>query len=52
VDTGASARAASYVKIALEDGRSRYGAGIDANLTRSSLKAIVSALNLLETDAA
>jgi 2-isopropylmalate synthase len=46
VDSGASARAAAYVRVRIGD-RTRYGAGIDANLTRASLLAIVSALNLL-----
>ncbi len=45
VNSGAAALAAAYVRISL-DGKTRFGASLDANLTRASLKAIVSALNL------
>jgi 2-isopropylmalate synthase len=46
LQSGASALAAAYVCVSL-DGKTRFGASLDANLTRASLKAIVSALNLL-----
>jgi len=46
VGVGADARAAAYVNVCLGN-RTRYGAGLDDNLTRASLLAIVSALNLL-----
>jgi 2-isopropylmalate synthase len=46
VGTGAGARAAAYVNVCL-NGQTRFGAGVDDNLTRASLLAIVSALNLL-----
>ena len=43
---GASAIAAAYVRVQL-DHRTQFGASLDPNLTKASLKAIVSALNLL-----
>ncbi|MFR9799604.1 2-isopropylmalate synthase [Streptomyces sp. MS06] len=41
---GASALAASYIECAI-DGQVLWGIGIDANTTRASLKAVVSAVN-------
>ncbi|GGZ72304.1 2-isopropylmalate synthase [Streptomyces echinoruber] len=41
---GASAQAASYIECAIED-KVLWGVGIDANTTRASLKAVVSAVN-------
>ncbi|MCX5014020.1 2-isopropylmalate synthase [Streptomyces sp. NBC_00555] len=41
---GASAVAASYIECAI-DGRVLWGIGIDANTTRASLKAVISAVN-------
>ncbi|MCQ4209378.1 2-isopropylmalate synthase [Streptomyces longispororuber] len=41
---GASAVAASYIEVAIED-KVLWGIGIDANTTRASLKAVVSAVN-------
>lgn len=41
---GASAQAASYIECAI-DGKVLWGVGIDANTTRASLKAVVSAVN-------
>ncbi|MFC7218773.1 2-isopropylmalate synthase [Streptomyces polyrhachis] len=41
---GARAQAASYIEVAV-DGRVLWGIGIDANTTRASLKAVVSAVN-------
>lgn len=41
---GASAQAASYIECAI-DGKVLWGIGIDANTTRASLKAVVSAVN-------
>lgn len=46
VGTGADARAAAYVSIQSETGE-RFGAGLDANTTLASLKAVVSAVNRL-----
>ncbi|MET8638827.1 2-isopropylmalate synthase [Streptomyces sp. NPDC004096] len=44
---GASAQAASYIECAI-DGKVLWGIGIDANTTRASLKAVVSAVNRAE----
>ncbi|NGN69042.1 2-isopropylmalate synthase [Streptomyces sp. A7024] len=41
---GARAQAASYIEVAV-DGKVLWGIGIDANTTRASLKAVVSAVN-------
>ncbi|MGS2587822.1 2-isopropylmalate synthase [Streptomyces hebeiensis] len=41
---GASAQAASYIECAI-DGQVLWGIGIDANTTRASLKAVISAVN-------
>ncbi|MFF3532726.1 2-isopropylmalate synthase [Streptomyces sp. NPDC002466] len=41
---GASSQAASYIECAI-DGKVLWGIGIDANTTRSSLEAVVSAVN-------
>jgi 2-isopropylmalate synthase len=41
---GARAQAASYIECAI-DGKVMWGIGIDANTTRASLKAVVSAVN-------
>ncbi|GGZ52962.1 2-isopropylmalate synthase [Streptomyces bluensis] len=41
---GASAQAASYIEVAIDD-KVLWGIGIDANTTRASLKAIISAVN-------
>lgn len=41
---GASSQAASYIEVAV-DGKVLWGIGIDANTTRASLKAVVSAVN-------
>lgn len=46
ISRGADASAAAYVQVQVGD-RTRFGAGLDANLTRASLKAIISALNLV-----
>ena len=45
VSGGAASSAAAYVQIQIGE-RTCFGAGLDPNLTRASLKAIVSALNL------
>jgi 2-isopropylmalate synthase len=41
---GASAQAASYIECAI-DGTVLWGIGVDANTTRASLKAVISAVN-------
>jgi 2-isopropylmalate synthase len=43
----AGALAVAYIRIACQDGRVSYGAGIDSNISLASIKAIVSALNRL-----
>lgn len=50
LSAAANAQAASYVELAV-DGRVLWGAGIDSSTTRSSLKAIVSAVNRAIRDA-
>ncbi len=42
---GADSRAISYIQLKRPDGRAFFGAGIDPNIERASLKALVSALN-------
>ena len=42
---GAAAQAASYVELRVNNGATRFGAAIDANIVTASFKAIVSALN-------
>jgi 2-isopropylmalate synthase len=42
---GAEARAVAYIEIKRDDGRSCFGAGIDTNIEKASIKALVSALN-------
>jgi len=42
---GSEASAISYIAIKLDDGRSRWGAGIDTNIELASIKAVISALN-------
>jgi 2-isopropylmalate synthase len=41
---GAGAQAASYIECAI-DGKVLWGVGIDANIVRASIKAVVSAVN-------
>lgn len=45
VQSGASAMAAAYVCVGM-GGQTKFGASLDANLTRASLKGVLSALNL------
>ncbi len=42
---GADSKAISYIQLKRPDGRTFFGAGIDPNIERASLKAVVSALN-------
>jgi 2-isopropylmalate synthase len=42
---GSEASAISYIAIKLDDGRTRWGAGIDTNIELASIKAVISALN-------
>jgi 2-isopropylmalate synthase len=41
---GAGAQAAAYIECAI-DGKVLWGVGVDANIVRASLKAVVSAVN-------
>jgi 2-isopropylmalate synthase len=41
---GAAAQAAAYIECAI-DGKVLWGVGVDANIVRASLKAVVSAVN-------
>jgi 2-isopropylmalate synthase len=45
LDTGAEARAISYIQIKTSRGHTWFGAGIDTNIELASIKALVSALN-------
>jgi len=45
IGSGANAQAASYIELRLNNGPTRFGAGIDANIVTASFKAIVSGLN-------
>jgi 2-isopropylmalate synthase len=45
LDTGAKARAISYIQIQTSRGRTYVGAGIDTNIELASIKAVLSAVN-------
>ena len=45
IGSGASAQAASYIELRLNNGTTRFGVGIDANIVTASFRAIVSGLN-------
>ena len=51
IDGTTSAKAASYVSIVSEDGRTYFGCGIDSDIGSSSVKALVSAVNLMLAEA-
>ena len=40
-----SAQAISYIQIKTDDGKSRWGAGVDTNIELASVRAVLSALN-------
>ncbi len=42
---GADARAATYIELRVNDQRTLFGVGLDANIVTASFKAILSALN-------
>ncbi|RAG73938.1 hypothetical protein DN536_33630, partial [Burkholderia multivorans] len=42
--SGADTTAAAYVELAIDD-RVRWGAGLHPNITKASLKAVISAVN-------
>lgn len=43
--SGADARAVAYIELGGGDGPSRFGVGMDTNITMASLKAVISAVN-------
>jgi 2-isopropylmalate synthase len=45
LDTGAQARAVSYIQIQASRGHTHFGAGIDTNIELASIKAVLSAVN-------
>jgi 2-isopropylmalate synthase len=45
MSAGGDATAAAYVECQFDDGRTLWGVGIDPNIVRASLKAIISAVN-------
>ncbi|MCY1337306.1 2-isopropylmalate synthase [compost metagenome] len=45
IGSGTNARAAAYIELRVEGGRSLYGIGIDENITTASFRALFSALN-------
>jgi 2-isopropylmalate synthase len=45
LSTGSSAQAAAYIALVNDNGQEFYGAGIDSNITRASIKALLSAYN-------
>jgi 2-isopropylmalate synthase len=45
LDTGKESRAISYVHIVGLDGKSYFGSGISHNISRSSIRAVISAVN-------
>jgi 2-isopropylmalate synthase len=48
IGVGSDSKAVAYVSIQRELGRSCFGAGVDANISIASIKAVLSALNRLE----
>ena len=47
IDHGSDSRAAAYISIKNDAGRTAFGVGVDANINIASIKAILSALNRL-----
>ena len=45
MEEGEDANAISYIELKFDDGHTRWGAGMDTNSKRASIKAIISALN-------
>ncbi len=45
IGSGANAQAASYIELRMNNGATRFGVGIDANIVTASFRAIVSGLN-------
>jgi 2-isopropylmalate synthase len=47
LSSGEGAAAISYIQIKTDDGKARWGAGVDTNIELASVKAVLSALNRL-----
>ena len=48
MSTGSEAKAASYVYMQRNDNKEKtFGVGVDSNITRASIKAMLSAINRL-----
>jgi 2-isopropylmalate synthase len=45
VSAGEEATAIAYIQLKHNDGRTRWGAGVDTNIELASVKAVLSALN-------
>ncbi len=45
LSSGTEASAIAYIQIKLDEGRARWGAGVDTNIELASIKAVLSALN-------
>ncbi len=48
LSTGSGAEAAAYISLIAQDGTEFYGAGVHSNITRASIKALLSAFNRLQ----
>ena len=49
MEYGTNSRAISYIQLSTSNGGVFYGAGISSNITKSSLRAVVSAANKILT---
>ncbi len=52
IDQGSASKAAAYISIKKKTGRSAFGVGIDSNISVASMKAVLNALNRLESQPA
>ncbi|MBM3901056.1 MAG: 2-isopropylmalate synthase [Verrucomicrobia bacterium] len=52
LSAGTEASAIAYIQIRTADGQARWGAGVDTNIQLASMKAVLSALNRLQSPAA
>ncbi|MFM7214867.1 MAG: 2-isopropylmalate synthase [Verrucomicrobiota bacterium] len=52
LSAGTEASAIAYIQIRTVDGQARWGAGVDTNIQLASMKAVLSALNRLQSPAA
>ncbi len=48
LSVGSSAEAAAYISLKAKDGKEYYGAGVNSNITRASIKALLSAYNRIK----